>query len=247
MAFNIHDAISEILKQFYAMTDEILAKLTAPVDDVEKASNAKTLNGESVSALVKSINENVRDHIARKNNPHGLTARKLGGVTKSEADALNTTMSMGNFPVSFITASLNEAGSGETCDFLSTGSINPVISQFTYALERPWRACMAGVVVMHDTISIDFSKCPNFTQGNLHVYLMCKDGSIYFDVFKDYQAETMYCMRVGDVTISATGISNVHVYAVTRLGKYRITDGERLGSSIVSETSSSKLKNWSVK
>lgn len=247
MSNNIYDNISKILSEFYSMTDAILAKLTAPVSDVELASNAKTLNGETASTLIKSLNEDVRNHIALKNNPHGLTAHLLGGVTKSEADALNNTMSMGWFPVSLLSASENIAGSGESTDFVSLGAINPTVSQFTFQLKRPWRACMAGLVETYDTISIDFSKCPHFQAGEMKVYLMSNGTNLYFDVFPEFQPETMKAMYVGKVTITDTTIKDVYIASITRLGTYAMRQESKLGSSIVMETSSVKLSNWSTK
>lgn len=244
---NIDDAISDILTRFYEMTDAVLDKLNAPVEDVDVATNAKTLNGETPNSIIREANAVTRDHIAQKNNPHGLTAHLLGGVTKAEADALNATMSLGYFPISFISASDNPVASGSVTDLQSDSAELSSINKFTYSLKRPWRACLAGVIVVNDTVEIDFSQCPHFQTGDLYVYLICKDRTLYFDVFPTLQPETLHVMLVGSITISSSTISNVNIKAYTRLGRYRVGTSNRTGSTIVVEGAGSVLKDWAVK
>lgn len=245
MSNNIYDDVGKILDKFYDMTDAILAKLTTPVADVDLSSNAKTLNGETVTALVKAANDNVRDHIALKNNPHGLNAHGLGGVTKSEADALNNTMSMNWFPVSLFAGTTNVAGSGEDSELTSESPLAS-INQFTFKMKRPWRVCMAGLVMGFETVNIDFSKCPHFQKGRLKVYFISDGKNIYVDVFPDYQPETMTSMYVGEVTITDTTISSIQMTAVSRLGRHRFQES-MLGASVVMETGSMKINDWRTK
>jgi hypothetical protein len=218
----MHDA-------FDALRVKVLAALSRKPDTAGLADNSKLIGTDTATTLINAGKLVGTNHVADRNNPHGITADSLDGVDNDTVDAvLGIAIPRGALPIS------------RYGDF--AGSALPIsFAGWTISFTAQVPSMMAGYDLPAPIASINLATlATDVSNRTLFVYLRFDGVAIKYLVSLTALAETSGKMYIGKIVTGDSNISSVSIQRVTRIDTYRVSTTP-VGSAIPATTSTPDL------
>lgn len=194
----------------------LLAQINALVarkpDRATTADNATTLSGVNRATLLADAQTRANAHSVRTDNPHAITAAKLGGVNKAYIDSDLTT----RVPLNALAVSQF----GDT----ATASLGVTSSGWTLKFTKVIQAYVQGVfklLPIQDIVLTTIDASP--ANKTFYVYVSVIAGDLAYRVTASLLPESLGTMYIGKVVTNGTAIASHTVTdRITRIGIDRV-------------------------
>lgn len=209
------------LREFGTMMKIIVKKKPALATT---ADNTSLLGTTNKATLVNDATAKTTAHVALKNNPHAITAAKLGGVDKAYVDtALGTCVQLASIPISQF---------GDT----SAASLGITVSGFTLQFTKAIPVVLLGQYKLLAARNVALSTITASPASKVfYVYVRAINGVVDYYITTTKLAESIDVMFVGQLTTNTSAIVTNSIQRVTRLGTFRVTTAPS-GSAIPAST-----------
>lgn len=216
----VNEAILSIRNAIYTFTEIVRRKLNEKPPLVRYAKDSMSLNNQIIDEMSRTINDKLKSHSLRQDNPHKVSADQLGMVSKDTIrNSLNGSLLGASVPLSRL---------GEWSEPMQYNLPVTIIGGvLTIRGEHP--LFMNGRSYVLKDATFDFNKHYSDFRGRTHTLLI---GLSPDDNYRPYisisssstNAETPNLMVFGTVTFDDQGnAQGWDIRKVFRLGDYRVS------------------------
>lgn len=213
------DLIKEMEEEFDSLYKTFLTKIGIKAHGAVKADDAKLIGSQTATQLVKVQTDAAAEHIARRDNPHGLTLAMFDAPT-SAAVAQRTE---GLIPVGVLPISRFGNFTNGAVGVTASGTTITIAGQTVMVSGHPYT---------HGPITLALAVLePAWQNKRFYLYLTGNGSTASYVASLTELVETPSRMYIGYVTTNGTSINAMSVQAVTRIDNYRLS-ATPVGSSI---------------
>lgn len=204
MGYSFKDEMGDLENALEDTNDNLLAIIGQPAPYVGKAIDTDQLGNETADEVVGVVDDAIKDHGERTDNPHKVTAGDVDAYTKRELDVqLSALIPADIIPVSYY-GLRDDLNSYEVDGLKAT---MPEASAYINGVSGPVKST-----------TLDFS---SHKDTQLYLYVEVKDNALVYGFTEDsvkYDPDRLFIGIV--ITDGDTNSLNGQFYAMLRVGKY---------------------------
>lgn len=222
---NLPPEVDLLNYQFGVYQENIVRLLKRPRRARIIASDADTLNGQTVNQLLAGARSDLAAHAANTNNPHQETIQTIGSLPASFINAeIVKKIPNGILPVSTYGVSDEMSDSDMAAAWVSSGWI--------LTCNREINAIVSGTPFVMPITNIDLRTVDAAPANKtFHIFLSMKFGELTYRARTDSPPEGNSVMYIGTVTTNSSGIATRSFKTVLRIDTFRLSQTP-IGSAI---------------